>query len=92
MATPTRFSGKAMVSLFLGIAALILGIWTAGSRSLPVFALSILVGLIALILAIVSRREVFKSDFELQGKGMAGWGMGMSIAGPILGVALASFG
>ena len=81
-----------MTSLLLGIATLIIGFWTGGSRSLFIFALSILVGLIAFILAIFGRREVAKSDFELQGKGMAGWGMGMSIAGPLLGVALASFG
>jgi hypothetical protein len=92
MVTPTRTSRKAMASLLLGILTLIIGFWTGGSRSLPVFALSIFVGLIALILAIVGRREVTKSEFEVQGTGLAGWGMGMSIAGPILGVALASFG
>jgi hypothetical protein len=92
MSSPGRTSGKAKASLILGIATLILGFWTAGSRSLPVFVLSIVVCLLALILGIVGRREVAKNELELHGKGLAGWGIGLSIAGPALGLALATFG
>jgi len=92
MSNQVRTNRKAIASLILGIATLILGFWTAGSRSLPFFVSSILVCLIALILGIVTRRDIAKSRVELYGKGLAGWGIGMSIAGPALGVALASLG
>jgi hypothetical protein len=92
MVNPTRTSRKAIASLLLGIATLIVGFWTAGSRSLPVFVLTILICLIALILGILGRREVIKNESDLQGKGLAGCGIGMSIAGPILGLVLATLG
>jgi hypothetical protein len=92
MSNPVRTSGKAKASLILGIATLILGFWTAASRSLPVFILAILACVIALIFGIVGRREVAKNELELHGKGLAGWGIGLSIAGPALGLALATFG
>jgi hypothetical protein len=87
-----RTSRKAIASLLLGIATLIGGLWTAGSQSLPVFVLTIIFCLIALILGILGRREVTRSESELYGKGMAGCGIGMSIAGPILGLVLANAG
>jgi len=92
MGTPPWFCGKAIASLLLGIVTLIMGFWTAGSQSLPPFVLSILFCLIALILGIIGLREVTKTELELQGKVLAGWGMAFGIAGPILGLVLANAG
>lgn len=69
-----------------------MGIWTAGSRSLTVFILCMVVCLLALSLGIVGRKEIAKNHYELQGGGLAGWGIGLSVAGPILGLLIASLG
>jgi len=92
MSSSIHTSGKAIASLVLGIVTLIMGFWTAGSRSLPIFILCILVCLFALILGIIGRKEIARSGPDLQGGLLAGWGIGMSLAGPILGLILANVG
>ena len=92
MVNAIHTSGKAIASLVLGILTLFMGMWTAGSRSLPIFILCIVLCLLALSLGIVGRKEIAKNNSELQGGGLAGWGIGMSVAGPILGLLMASIG
>ena len=92
MVHPIHTSGKAIASLVLGILTLFMGMWTAGSRSLPVFILCIVVCLFALVLGIVGRKEIAKDTAELAGARLAGWGIGLSITGPILGLVMATFG
>jgi hypothetical protein len=88
----TRISRKAIASLVMGILTLFIGLWTGGSQSLPVLVLCVGFFLVALAVGILARRDVAKSAGELQGKNLAVWGIGLSIAGPILGLVLASTG
>ena len=92
MVSPMRTSRKALASLLLGSATLFMGLLTGASQSLPIFLLCIFICLMALILGILGRWQVAKSESELQGKGLASCGIGMSLAGPILGLIFANMG
>jgi hypothetical protein len=74
---PTRTSGKAVASLFLGIASLVL---------------VILAGIPAIILGIMGLREVSQGRGRVRGKGLALTGMILGVIGSALTVVLAVAG
>ncbi len=88
MTSPVQTSHKAIAAFTLGLLALGSGFLALVSSSdffllgVPVFAV------LAIVFGIMGRREVKRAPGRLQGKALAGWGMGIPVGGCCLGFLL----
>jgi hypothetical protein len=91
MNTPSRMSGQARASLYLGLSSTLLGILAVVSRFYPFLLLIALTAAAAIGLGVWSKRRIRASGGVLLGSGSVASGIFLSLAGPILGFLLLPF-
>jgi hypothetical protein len=88
MDLPSRISGKAVAALLLGLASLGSG-FLALVTAFDLFLLGVVAGcMLAILFAALARRDMRHSQGVLQGKALAGWGVGLPVGGVCLGFLL----
>jgi len=88
MATAIPTSGKAVAAFLAGLLSVACGLLALSSRSDLFLAGVPLFWLLALVLGILSRGEIRRAAGRLDGKSLAGWGMGIPTVGFTLGFLL----
>lgn len=88
METAAPTSGKAVAAFLAGVTSVVCGVLTLATRSDWFLVGIILFWLLAIVLGVRSRAEIRRADDQLNGKTLAGWGMGVPAVGFALGFLL----
>ncbi len=81
MGTTTRTSGKAMAAFYAGLLSAACGLLALASRS-DLFLLGVVLSAaLAFALGVRSWVEIHRAAGALEGKSLAGWGMGIPAGG-----------